>query len=131
MYILELETKLALLGYSKDWIEAGLLTEVELDKQLQEFSTGEDDHKEHYRYTTLTAYLKNASNLSDAQIQQIIGLLCNDPDEAMATSVLITLMKMQTLSDRQFELVREALSSFGSWTGKHIEKQQVIREKKK
>ena len=125
----DLHTKLALLEYSKSWIDAGILTEAELDGQLQELSTGEDANKEHYRYRTLMAYLKNNNALSDTQIEQIIGLLRRDTDEAMATSVLISLLKMQALSDRQFDLVKEALSAFGNWTEKYIDKQQAIRKK--
>ena len=105
------------------------MTEAELDRQLQEFSTGEDDNKAHYRYRALTAYLQNHKTLSDIQVEQVIGLLHNDPDESMASSALISLLKMQTLRDRQFGLVKEALWAFRSWTERHIEKQQTTREK--
>jgi hypothetical protein len=125
----DLKAKLSLLDYSKGWLDAGILNEAQLDDQLQEFSIGEDTNKEHYRYRALTAYLKNQSTLSETQIEQIIGLLCKDPDEAMATSALFNILKMQFLSDRQFYLVGAALSAFGKWTEKHIEKQKAIRER--
>lgn len=129
MITVDLAAKLSLLDYSRDWIETGILTEAVLNTQIQEFETGEDTNKEHYRYRTLTTYLKTHNTLSDTQVEQIIELLRNDQDEAMASSVLTGILKMQNLTDKQFEIVQAALSTFGSWTEKHIEKQQAIRKK--
>lgn len=123
----ELHLKLKLLGYSLDWIASGVLTESEFDSQLQEFLSGEDTNKEHYRFRTLTTYLKNNATLSDNQVKEIIRLLRKDIDKSMASSALLKLLSMPSLTDKQFALISRVLTSFGSWTEKHIEKQQVIR----
>ncbi|WP_156039969.1 hypothetical protein [Aureispira sp. CCB-QB1] len=40
------------LGYSKKWLEYGLLNESILKMQLDEFAKGGDANTEHYRYWT-------------------------------------------------------------------------------
>ena len=126
----DLHLKLKLLDYSSDWIASGILTESEFASQLQEFLSGEDTNKEHYRFRTLTTYLRNNETLSDNQVKQIIRLLRKDIDKSMASSALLKLLSMPALTDRQFALISRVLTSFGSWIEKHIEKQQEIREKK-
>ena len=128
MITTDVQTKLALLDYSTDWITSGILTESDLDHQLQEFSEGEDTNKEHYRYKTLLHYLKLNPTLSDKQVEQIAMLMRKDVDTSMAGSVLTTLLKMPGLTEKQFQLVSSVLVSFGSWAEKHIKKEQQIRD---
>jgi hypothetical protein len=126
----ESHLKLKLLGYSSDWIAAGILTESEFASQLQEFPSGEDTNKEHYRFRTLANYLRNNETLSDNQVKHIIRLLRKDVDKSMAGSALLKLLSMPALTDKQFALISSVLTSFGSWTEKQIEKQHAIRAKK-
>ena len=126
----DLEAKLSKVDYQASWIKYGILTEKELDNQLQELSLGEDTNKEHYRYRTLSSYFKSKEVLSDVEIKQVVNLLRQDPDISMASSALITILKRPLLTDEQFELISETLKTFGNWTERHIEKQKIIRQKK-
>jgi hypothetical protein len=125
----DLQKRLSLLDYTIEWINAGVLTEATLESQLQELATGVDTNKEHYRYRTLTVFLNSHSYLNDTQVDQIIGLLQVDPDEAMAGSVLISLLKRKSLTQTQFNSISKALTSFGGWTERHILIQRDAREK--
>ena len=125
----DLQAKLSLLDYTADWLQTGILTEVGLNYQLRELASGEDTNKEHYRYRTFITYLNSQSVFSDEQIAQIVKLFQFDPDETMASSALAKLLEEQSLTDRQFTLVSEALSIFGNWAEKKIRKQREIREK--
>lgn len=120
MFKPDLQTKLLVLDYSIDWINTGILNESELGIQLQEFYTGEDTNKEHYRFRTIMAYLKNDNSLDDTQVEHIIRLLQNDPDEAMARSALIGILKRKSLTSSQFSSVNKALTLFSHQTEKRV-----------
>jgi hypothetical protein len=124
----DLETRLSLLDYTVEWVKAGILTESTSENQLQEFATGEDANKEHYRYRTMMTYLKSHDPLTDIQLEQITGLLRNDQDKSMASSVLISLSKRKTLTDIQFNLVSKMLLEFGNRNEKYINNQSQVRE---
>lgn len=106
------------LNYTPDWLNVGILTEGVFESQLQEFAIGEDTNTEHFRYRTFAAYLSKQATFSDTQIQNIIQIFQLDQDKAMAGASLARLLKVLSLTDKQFTEVSEALIAFGSWTEK-------------
>jgi len=113
---------LARLDYSELWLDYGVLTEINLAKQIQELDTGEDTNKEHYRYKTLRHFLDNKLFLDNIALRHIVEILKADQDKAMSSSATIYLLKKNYLTNDQFDLVTVFLKTFGDWTEKQIDK---------
>jgi hypothetical protein len=123
----DLEARLLLLNYSMDWINSGVLTESILDDQIQELSKGDDINTEHYRYKTFILYLSTHNPLTHTQLNQLLDILQKDTDVSMAVSVSILLLKLQYLTDSEFDLVSKTLITFGDWTKKYINNHKNLR----
>jgi hypothetical protein len=63
----ELTNKLAKIGYTKLWLDYGVLTLDYLIAQEQVFDNSEDKNTEHYRYRTFIDYLICKKELSDTE----------------------------------------------------------------
>jgi hypothetical protein len=59
---------LAKLGYSKKWLENGVLTVVKLDEQLEKLYSSQDENLEHYRYNTLSEFIENRKRISNEEL---------------------------------------------------------------
>jgi hypothetical protein len=105
------------------------LTEVQLQAQMTAFDTGEDTHTEHYRYQTLGSYINAQHSVGDEDISHLLKLIKNDADTTMASSAVMLLLKQAYLTDRQFEIVAGALSTYGEWTQKEVLRQHERRRK--
>ena len=122
-----LDTMLSQLGYSRKWIDNGILTETLLKKQLQEFNSGEDDNTEHYRFRTLIAFLQSITFKKERTLEVILEILEEDSDQSMASSVFISLLKNEELTNKQFEMVADSFKKFGELTQKYIDKEKIKR----
>lgn len=122
-----LDTMLSQLGYSRKWIDNGILTETLLKQQLQEFNSGEDDNTEHYRFRTLTAFLQSITFKKERTLEGILEILEDDSDQSMASSVFMSLLKNEVLTNKQFEMVADSFKKFGEWTQKYIDKEKIKR----
>ncbi|MBK8089218.1 MAG: hypothetical protein IPK31_15465 [Chitinophagaceae bacterium] len=122
-----LDTMLSQLGYSRKWIDNGILTETLLKQQLQEFNSGEDDNTEHYRFRTLTAFLQSITFKKERTLEVILEILEEDSDQSMASSVFISLLKNEELTNKQFEMVADSFKKFGELTQKYIDKEKIKR----
>lgn len=100
--------KLALLGYSALWLEAGLITSAFLDRQIETFNDGLDDHSEHYRYAAFLQWMDSKEYFTQDDISAFTVLIQEDGDSSMAESVAFRLLNHPHLTDEQFE----RLSSF-------------------
>ena len=118
---------LSQLGYSRKWIDNGILTETLLKQQLQEFNSGEDDNTEHYRFRTLTAFLQSITFKKERTLEVILEILEEDSDQSMASSVFISLLKNEELTNKQFEMVADSFKKFGELTQKYIDKEKIKR----
>ncbi|MHB8876065.1 MAG: hypothetical protein ACYC8T_20435 [Myxococcaceae bacterium] len=96
---------LAVLGYSAQWIDYGLLPEELLKLQLDTFRKGEDTSTEHYRYAAFLALL-GGGPLSDELVGRYLELADADSDQSMSLTALHDLLEYRELTDAQFELVR-------------------------
>ena len=113
---MDLET----LGYTKEWLEAGLIDNKQLEGQLREFELGEDVETEHYRYRTLKNWLKLKSTFTDTEVADFLKLTKVDADRVMASAAVHDLLRHRSLSDTQFVTVVDELSTYGDWTEKVI-----------
>jgi len=118
------------LHYTQNWLSSGILTEDLLLKQIEQFKLGEDSNVEHYRYQTLTIYLRSITLFSDDIIGELLNILESDNDVSMASSGTIALLKTKSLTEKQFNDVADFLiQTFGEWSKKHISKEMECRKK--
>lgn len=116
--------KLEDLGYSKKWIDYGLLTIETLRKQFSEFQKG-DRNREHYRYATFVNWLNEKIGFSDLEIKQFIELAVEDSNQLMAGSAIKNLFIHSKISTAQSELIKNVLPEFGPWTNQFIQREEL------
>jgi hypothetical protein len=117
-------------GYTKKWFDNGLLTQEELNKQLEILKIADDTNTEHYRYKTLSDFVDSKNNISDSQLFNFLEIAINDIDTSMSSSAIVKLLEKDYLTDRQFERVSTSLTVFGDWTEKVIVRQKLVRRLK-
>lgn len=123
----QVSAMLTKLNYSRRWLDTGVLTISRLIEQVAVLESGEDDNTEHYRYSTLKDFLDSAILYSNETVSEIIDLLKYDPDQSMASSAMILIMKQKSLTDKQFEMVVNSFKSFGDWTNKYVDNARKTR----
>ena len=126
----EITNKLAKLGYTKLWLDYGVLTMERLIAQEQEFNNGNDKNTEHYRYRTFRDYLSSKTKLSDMEFDNFLELTMHDQDPLMAGSAAADLFRMVDLMPFQFQKLCKVIGHFGEWTSKVILRQTLLRELK-
>jgi hypothetical protein len=119
--------KLKILNYSASWLDKGILTEHELEKQIQQFRTGKDNNTEHYRYRTFKNYLKEQLSVNDLHLKHLLQILKEDNDVSMSGSATIELLNQSYLTEEQFEMVADFLRTYGEHMEKYITKVQSLR----
>jgi hypothetical protein len=119
--------KLEDLGYTKKWVDYGLLTEEILADQISEFQEGEDQNLEHYRYGTFKSWLERKGEFTNSEISQFVELALEDSDQLMAGSAVKELFTHPNISDNQFILIKTLLPRFGNWTLKLIQREELKR----
>ena len=92
------------LGYPRRWLELGLLSVALLQKQFALYDTaGADRNREHFRFAAFTLLLEREP--TDTNVTQVLELATLDPDIAMASSVLVALLRTRSLSTLNFDRV--------------------------
>ncbi|WP_420571726.1 hypothetical protein [Kordia sp.] len=123
-----MHTELTKLGYTEKWIRFGLLDQDILTKQIISFQNGDDSNTEHFRYQTFINWLETKADVNDVEIQNFVELAVEDKDQLMAGSAIVQLLRHPEITDNQFKFISEKLSTFGSWTKKVIEREQLKRK---
>ena len=99
---------LKILGYTKDWIKTGVITEEFLVGQLEEFEKSEDKNQEHYRGGGFYNYISKVDKLSNNDIDNIFQLEDNGPDKCdLHLDRIIELIHSEKLTDHQLELIEK------------------------
>lgn len=111
---------LSSLGYTKKWLEFGLLNETLFNEQLQEFENGDDQNIEHFRYYTFVNWLASKEKISNKEMHNYLTLAKEDKDQLMAGAAVRTFLESTVILDIQFEILKLELSKFGDWTKKPI-----------
>lgn len=121
---------LSKLGYTRKWLDSGVLTKENLHDQLELFKTGGDTNTEHYRYKTLIDFIESKSIISDVDLSNFLEIAISDADASMSSSAMERFLKKDYLTDKQFKMLSASLSDFGDWTEKVIARQKLIRRLK-
>lgn len=125
----EWDVALRQLGYSREWLEWGILDVPTLLAQTQQWAAGGDSHSEHYRYATLQCYVAHNTQLETGQLARLLQVLQQDGDGHMAAAVLQTmLVKWAGVSEVQFQMLAEALRGFGDWAEPVVLRHGLLRQ---
>jgi hypothetical protein len=125
------EKNLKILNYNKLWLDNKILTIDLLQTQINEFETGTDTNKEHYRYRTFKNYLQTQSSLTNGQILQLFDIIKTDPDTSMAIAMGLDILKTKSLNIEQFQFAADNLKQvFGDEMQKYIDKEIMWRQKR-
>ena len=126
----ELIDRLSKIGYTKSWLDYGVLTIEYLNEQVQAFENSDDKNTEHYRMNAFRHYLSLKNNLSDTEFDNYLELVFKDNDVLMAGTAAADLFNKVNLTDLQFEKLSKSIRHFGDWTEKVITRQTLLRKLK-
>jgi hypothetical protein len=93
---------LEILGYTRDWLAAGVIDSAFLRRQYALFEGSDDKNSEHYRNDAFLAYLRRTNCLTDTEVVLVLALT----DVAgfdLRINRSIQLISSGLLSDEQFE----------------------------
>lgn len=92
------------LGYTPQWLNAGVVDEEFLQQQYREYLISDDKAQEHYRSAAFWRYLKAKHWLTDPELDDLVALQDNGPDGCDLTDGrILTLLESPILSDIQYE----------------------------
>ncbi|MDP6636017.1 MAG: hypothetical protein QGG42_14050 [Phycisphaerae bacterium] len=91
------------LGYSREWIDSGIISGDLLLQQYNEIQTSDDPNAEHYRHGAFLNYIRSRDALSDEEIDNIFALTDCGPDgEDLRLNRIIELIRSDLLTTEQF-----------------------------
>lgn len=102
-----LSTVLRVLGYTRDWLALGVVSESELQGQYATFLTSRDQNAEHYRNGTFRCFLHRTKSLSDAEIAALAELRDAPEHIDLTDNRLIDLVSSEVLSDDQLRTLAD------------------------
>ncbi|MDP6542520.1 MAG: hypothetical protein QGH60_00930 [Phycisphaerae bacterium] len=99
----DIDKALARLGYDREWISSGIISEQFLLAQYAEIQMSDDDNAEHYRCGAYRNYIQSKQALSDDEIDNIFALTDCGPDgEDLRLNRVIELVRSGLLTAEQF-----------------------------
>lgn len=108
----EVETALGALGYSRRWLDGGLLSKEELLEQYRQFRMPNGDRNlEHYRHRAVTNYLDRLEGMTDEEVDELLEIGRLDPDYSIQSDVPHSLVRKRWLTDEQLDRVASRFSS--------------------
>ena len=116
------------LAYHSKWIEYDFLDLNVLEKQINEFDSGEDPHEEHHRYHSFLLWINKQESFTDLEIKNFIELINLDEDQSMASGALSRLFRSDKLSISQYLKVKTQMLTYGDWAKKLIKKVENVEQ---
>ncbi len=87
------DSALADLGYTEEWLSAGVLDRDQLAEQHKRFESGGTRKTSRYRSQTVDAWLARDEPLDAGQIEAFLSLLAADPDPKLAKNAVAELVQ--------------------------------------
>lgn len=105
----EIDHILRQLGYSREWLDVGVVNEESLRQQYAEYLHSDDKNQEHYRVGAFSQFLQDKDCLSDAELGALLALRDEGPDGYdLSEGRILALLSSNAVSDEQ----REGLSKY-------------------
>ena len=124
--VVNIEQQLSELGYTPLWMKYGALTAETLALQYEHWKVNDNGGgTEHYRYASFRYFLVNKTALTDTECDQYAHLARIDADSVMEGAAMVDILRMPTLTEKQFFRLAEELSGYGTWTEKIITNERV------
>ncbi len=99
---------LAALGYTEDWLHAGLLDRQHLAAQYERLRSGGKKKTARYRAEALAAWHEREGAISDAGIDGFLAILAADPDPKLAKNAVAELIRSPRITMEQLERIAAA-----------------------
>jgi len=96
------------LGFSREWVDLGVVTPEKLKELEAEWLKGEDRNAEHYRWRAFREFVEAQESLSEVTARALYNLGANDPDSAMGGSIMAEVLRRQDCPE---DLLKSAASS--------------------
>jgi hypothetical protein len=98
------------LGYTQEWVDLGIIDEIDIQKQASAQNEIHDFNDEHMRYKSLVKFA-NSHDINKEIINDIIKILDKDPDKSMVMGFYIYLINKELWSDEIFSIICKKLES--------------------
>ncbi len=99
------DVALEALGYTDEWLRAGILDSASLAEQFDRFQSGGSKKTAKYRGQTVSAWLAGASPLSDAQIDAFLSIMKADSDSKLSHATIVELIQSPRIDLGQLERI--------------------------
>jgi len=99
------ENALEALGYTEEWLLAGLLNSALLAEQFERIQSGGTQKTAKYRAETVTTWLAGESPLPDAEIDAFLNLMKADSDAKLSKATIAELIRSSRISIEQLERI--------------------------
>ena len=119
---------LAAMGYSREWLELGVISEVGLRQQYADFCASDDPNTEHWRAAAWRRWLATDPSIDDETLPKLLELRDEGADGYdLAEDRLIMLIDYPGLSDPQFQRIAELRSLDSKALQKRHRRQSIRR----
>ena len=93
------------LGYTDEWLLAGILDEALLAEQFEKLQSGGTRKTAKYRAQAVTRFLSGDSPLSDEEIDDFMNVMKADADTKMSNTAIAELIPSSRISAAQLERI--------------------------
>jgi hypothetical protein len=93
------------LGYTEEWLQAGLLDSNLLAEQFARMQSGGTRKTAKYRAQTIAAWLAEESSLTDEQIDAFLSVIKADSDSKWSNTAIAELIRSARVSLEQLERI--------------------------
>jgi len=106
--LMENEERIRGLGFTKEWINLGIVDLETLERFFEEYSEDCDPHTEHYRWRAFQSYIRTKPSLDEITACSLYQLGENDPDIELGGSIMAAVLRR---SDCPLKLLMKAAVS--------------------
>jgi hypothetical protein len=93
------------LGYTSEWIDAGVLDSATLMEQFERFGSGGTQKTAKYRAQTVTAWLAEGPSLSNEQIDAFLAVMNADSDAKLSHAAIVELIQSTRIDLEKLERI--------------------------
>ena len=80
------------LGFTRDWIDLGIITPDKLSEIEIEWAKGDDPNTEHFRWRAFRDFLSSRESFTDHELIKLYELGASDQDPIMGGSMMVDIL---------------------------------------